>query len=287
MAEQDEVVILSAVRTPIGKYAGALKEVRPDDLAALVIAEAVKRAGVRARCRRGCDSGLREPGRRGQPQRRAHGAAAGRAARPGRGADGQSALRLRPAGGQQRRARDPRGRGRRDRRRRRREHDARAVCARQAGGRLRARQDEVARHDARLALYQSEALGDASPLQHGRDGGERRREVRVSAARSRTPSRWRASAAPSPPSTRDASATRSCRSRFLQARARASRLLTGRAAAPRHDAGEAGEAQARLPQGWQCHGGQLVGHQRRRGGAGPRLTALGGGAGDGVRWRAS
>jgi 3-oxoadipyl-CoA thiolase len=46
MAEQDEVVILAAVRTPIGKYAGALKDVRPDDLAALVIAEAIKRAGV-------------------------------------------------------------------------------------------------------------------------------------------------------------------------------------------------------------------------------------------------
>jgi 3-oxoadipyl-CoA thiolase len=46
MAEQDEVVILSAVRTPIGKYAGALKDVRPDDLAALVIAEAITRAGV-------------------------------------------------------------------------------------------------------------------------------------------------------------------------------------------------------------------------------------------------
>ncbi len=42
----DDVVILSAVRTPIGKYAGALKDVRPDDLAALTIAEAVRRAGV-------------------------------------------------------------------------------------------------------------------------------------------------------------------------------------------------------------------------------------------------
>ncbi len=42
----DDVVILSAVRTPMGKYAGALKDVRPDDLAALVIAEAVRRAGV-------------------------------------------------------------------------------------------------------------------------------------------------------------------------------------------------------------------------------------------------
>ncbi|HZS76716.1 MAG TPA: 3-oxoadipyl-CoA thiolase [Ktedonobacteraceae bacterium] len=42
----EEAVILSAVRTPIGKYAGSLKDVRPDDLAALVIAEAVRRAGV-------------------------------------------------------------------------------------------------------------------------------------------------------------------------------------------------------------------------------------------------
>src|SRR5579884_2666653 len=42
----DDVVILAAVRTPIGKYGGALKDVRPDDLAALAIAEAVRRAGV-------------------------------------------------------------------------------------------------------------------------------------------------------------------------------------------------------------------------------------------------
>ena len=34
-------VIVAAVRTPIGRYAGALKDVRPDDLAALVISEAV------------------------------------------------------------------------------------------------------------------------------------------------------------------------------------------------------------------------------------------------------
>ncbi len=42
----EDVVILSAVRTPIGRYAGALKDVRPDDLAALTIAEAVRRAGI-------------------------------------------------------------------------------------------------------------------------------------------------------------------------------------------------------------------------------------------------
>jgi len=42
----EEAVILSAVRTPIGRYGGILKDVRPDDLAALVIAEAVQRAHI-------------------------------------------------------------------------------------------------------------------------------------------------------------------------------------------------------------------------------------------------
>lgn len=38
-----EVVIVDAIRTPIGRYGGALKDVRPDDLAAHVIAELMKR----------------------------------------------------------------------------------------------------------------------------------------------------------------------------------------------------------------------------------------------------
>ena len=41
-----EAVIIDAIRTPIGRYGGALKDVRPDDLLAFVIAELVKRAGV-------------------------------------------------------------------------------------------------------------------------------------------------------------------------------------------------------------------------------------------------
>jgi acetyl-CoA C-acetyltransferase len=41
-------VVLSAVRTPIGRYGGALAGVRPDDLAATVITEAVGRAGAPA-----------------------------------------------------------------------------------------------------------------------------------------------------------------------------------------------------------------------------------------------
>jgi 3-oxoadipyl-CoA thiolase len=41
-------VVLSAVRTPIGRYGGALSDVRPDDLAALAISAAVTRAHVPA-----------------------------------------------------------------------------------------------------------------------------------------------------------------------------------------------------------------------------------------------
>jgi len=41
-----EAVIVAAVRTPIGAHGGALAPVRPDDLAALVIGEVVRRAGV-------------------------------------------------------------------------------------------------------------------------------------------------------------------------------------------------------------------------------------------------
>ena len=44
----EDAVILSAIRTPIGRYGGSLKDVRPDDLAALVIAEAVQRAHIDA-----------------------------------------------------------------------------------------------------------------------------------------------------------------------------------------------------------------------------------------------
>jgi 3-oxoadipyl-CoA thiolase len=41
-----DVFIYSAVRTPVGRHGGALADVRADDLAALVLANAVERAGV-------------------------------------------------------------------------------------------------------------------------------------------------------------------------------------------------------------------------------------------------
>jgi len=39
-------VVISAVRTPVGRYGGALAETRPDDLAAVVLRAAVERAGI-------------------------------------------------------------------------------------------------------------------------------------------------------------------------------------------------------------------------------------------------
>jgi len=41
-----EAWIVSAVRTPVGRYGGALARVRPDDLAAIAIRAAVERAGI-------------------------------------------------------------------------------------------------------------------------------------------------------------------------------------------------------------------------------------------------
>lgn len=43
---KDEVVIVSAVRTPIGRYGGSLKNINSGELGAIVIKEAIKRAGL-------------------------------------------------------------------------------------------------------------------------------------------------------------------------------------------------------------------------------------------------
>ncbi len=46
MIDDDSVYIVGACRTPVGRHRGVLKDVRPDDLAALVLQEAVRRAGL-------------------------------------------------------------------------------------------------------------------------------------------------------------------------------------------------------------------------------------------------
>src|SRR5438445_6529383 len=48
MGRVSRAVVLAGVRTPVGRYGGALAGVRPDDLAALAIRAAVERAGVPA-----------------------------------------------------------------------------------------------------------------------------------------------------------------------------------------------------------------------------------------------
>jgi acetyl-CoA C-acetyltransferase len=47
MSEQREAVIISAVRTPVGKFQGALKDFSATDLGAMVVRESVRRAGVK------------------------------------------------------------------------------------------------------------------------------------------------------------------------------------------------------------------------------------------------
>src|SRR5574341_2417581 len=41
-----DAVIVDAVRTPVGRYGGVLRDVRPDDLAAHVIRELIRRTGI-------------------------------------------------------------------------------------------------------------------------------------------------------------------------------------------------------------------------------------------------
>jgi 3-oxoadipyl-CoA thiolase len=48
MGRVSRAVVLAGIRTPIGRYGGALAGVRPDDLAGLVIREVVARSGVPA-----------------------------------------------------------------------------------------------------------------------------------------------------------------------------------------------------------------------------------------------
>ena len=230
-----EAWIVEAVRTPIGRYGGALASVRPDDLAAAVLRGRRRPRRHRPGPRRGRHPRLRQPGRRGQPRRRADGAAPGRLPGRGRRADRQPAVRLRAPGDQLGRARDRRRRRRRVHRRRRRIDDPRAVRPAQGRGGLRPRQPRAGRHDARLAVRQPAPGRAALPVLDGRDRRERRRALGRLRASARTRSRSRASGARSPPSRPAGSTTSSSRSRSRSGRAsRSSSIATStRAPTPR------------------------------------------------------
>jgi acetyl-CoA acetyltransferase len=79
-------VIIDAVRTPVGRYGGALKDVRVDELAATCLGALVTRNHLDPASVEDVIPGVHEPGRRGQPESRADGAAARRVSGRGRGA---------------------------------------------------------------------------------------------------------------------------------------------------------------------------------------------------------
>ena len=52
MSELNEAVIISAARTPVGKFLGSLKGFTAPELGAIVVRESVKRAGIKAQSAR-------------------------------------------------------------------------------------------------------------------------------------------------------------------------------------------------------------------------------------------
>jgi acetyl-CoA acyltransferase len=92
-----EAYVYDAVRTPFGRLGGALAQSRPDDLAAFAVRTLLDRSpGLDPAAVAEGDAGQRERRRRGEPQRRPDGRAAGRAADVVPGLDGEPALRLQP-----------------------------------------------------------------------------------------------------------------------------------------------------------------------------------------------
>ena len=167
-----EVVVVSGVRTAIGDYGGALKDLPPTELGAIAIKEAVARAKVEPASvghvvfgnvihteAQGHVPVARRGGRR-RP--------AGRHAAP----DGEPPVRLGPAGDRLRRAVHHARRLRRRGRRRRREHEPRRVLAARRRAGASAWATRGGRHDGRRAAR------PVRPRPHGHHRREHRREVR-------------------------------------------------------------------------------------------------------------
>ena len=261
-----EAWIVDAVRTPIGRYGGALASVRPDDLAARRHrgGRRADRASTAALDRRR-RLRLRQPGRRGQPQRRAHGRAPRRAARsrsPGRPSTGCAARGCRRstrrrtrsrvgdgdvfiAGGVESMTRAP-------------------FVMLKAEGAVGPRRTRDGGHDARLAVRQPADAGGVPADLAGRDRRVRRRAVdglarAAGRVRAREPAARRRG-----DRGRAASTASSCRS--ASPAARAPSTVVDRDEHPRADTSRrgAGGAQAGVPGRRHGHRRQQLGHQRRR-----------------------
>ncbi len=197
---------MSACRTAIGSFGGALKDVSAVDMAAVVIREAMTRAGVDERGCRRCHPRLRAAGRCGH-ERRATGGAEGGAAERSAGRNRQPRLRLRPPERGACRGGDPCRLRRHHRRRRHRVDEQRAVPAEERPLGLPHGQRRGDRLDdqRRSYLRHRPPFTWASPPRKWRHGSACRARIRMR-------SRPRASGAPPrrlPPAP---SSTRSCRS---------------------------------------------------------------------------
>ena len=210
---------------------------------------------------------LREPGGRGQPQRRPDGGAAGGPARLGCRRDGEPALCLGPLGRRRRLPRDRSRRRRPLRGGRRRVDEPCAARDRQAGCRLPARRPDDVRLDPRLALPEPGHGGQVPARVDGRDGRERGRPLERLA---RGPGRVRLALAAALGGSAD----------FSDELDPGRRARARRAPKARHDGGEARGPEARLPQGRHGHGRQLERPERRRRGARDRLGGEGARVGD-------
>ena len=275
-----EPVILSAARTPTGKFLGALKSLSAPELGAIAIREALVRAGVSPDQVDECFMGnVVSAGHR--PGAGSPGGTPRRASADGRRDDAEHGVRI----GTPRR--DARGAGRPDRRHqrgRRRRHGVDVEHAVRAAPPAR-RPAHGQRPDARLDDPRW-PLVRVRGLAHGPVGRSRRQRVSRLARGSGQVRRRK----PSSRRGRD-------RGRLVQGRDRPDLAAAeegrrggrrSRRADPcRHHRGSPCEAEARVQERWHRHGGQRARRERRRGGSGRRLRGLGAASTDTSRSRAS
>ena len=281
-----EAWIIEAVRTPVGRYGGALASVRPDDLAAAVLRAVVDRSGIDAALIEDVILGCANQA--GEDNRNVARMALLLAGLPGRGrrADRQPAVRQRAAGDQLGRARDRGRRRRRVHRRRRRVDDPGAVRDGQGRGRLGSRR----RASSRTRPWAGGSSTRSSPSGTTRTRWARPPRTSPSAGRwaatCRTRSRSRRSRRRSRRSRPAGSTSQIVPITRAAAEGRAGAGRPRRASARGHLGRGARPAAAGVPRGRHGDRRQRVRDQRRRvggpagrGGAGPRARAAADGAG--------
>ena len=191
-------VIVDAVRTPLGRRNGKLKDTHPVDLAAHVLQGARRAQRPRPRARRGRDHGLRDAGRRPGHQHRSQRRPRRRVPRDGRRHDDRPPVRVVPAGRALRGAGRDRRRLRRRDRGRRREHDPRA--------------DGRVGHPGQLPVRADDDAAVPRPRPAGHQRRVDLREVGHQPRARTTPSRSNRTCAPRVPPRKAASTARSSRS---------------------------------------------------------------------------